>query len=88
MSECKNESCTLNELIEEQKYIDSLIAEAHHKALDKQAPEQEQRIKLLQRKKHKLRYEIEYMCTHEWGDSNYGYIECNTCGKQRNTRHW
>ena len=88
MSEYRQTNDTIEKLIEEQKHIDSIIFEAHQTTLGKPSKIDELRINLLQRKKQKIRDEIEQMCTHEWGDNNYGYIECTMCQKIRNTRHW
>lgn len=78
-------SKALQKLIEKRMQIDNCIVEIVNMP---NSAGNEQQIKLLQRKKKEIVYEIEGLCSpHMWGKPNYGYISCTVCEKLRNTRH-
>ena len=77
---------SLNSLIEKRSDIENRIKKLHESQSTIVSQTIETQIKLLQRKIETINHDIEGLCTHRWGDPEWGYTTCTVCGKLRSTR--
>lgn len=77
----------LKHIVSQRKEVDDLICKLARTTPSLDDNNTEYRIKLLQRRRDAIQLQLEEMCSHNFGDPYYGYIQCEVCGKLKETRH-